>query len=697
MTASKSKQGMNTTTSSATKPTTAKPKAPATSAALSATKTPKSEVEEQHREAGALIDTMPYAELHDHGEIPIEWKQHPTQADTSYSAVEAGLSGIKGANPMCSARISLSEHMYSNPCVSSRGQVDIEPLADLIRNGHNTDAIDDTANSLLLNMWSEETAAKENVHIVRPSHDAWGIKKLVLMFSDDFLQTVYEMPWWHSKPEMRAAIEPILKVLNLSHEEDEEENVVVNDGADEPSSENGIGLPNNSKTSEKSNKKSKRIVRMLLASLPPGVTIPIHHDTGEWVRHTHRVHVPVITNEDKVLFRVGPTEQTMERIRVHPGHVFEMNNQAKHAVSNHWDNYRVHLILDYVDESFGTIQRIPLNPGERLLQTRRSIDRESDCGKRVPPTFCIIGAQKAGTTSLYDYMNQHPLIIRARRRETHCLDWRWNTKCVTTMARKEYCTKFFYAKELLKHPSLLTGDSTPSYLVSPDLVIPRMKECFPWIKMIVMLRNPIKRSHSQYAMVTSQDGTEQQLKIRGTEWLKKNFETVVKEDILAMKDIGLIPYWKIPNDKKDDEDAWFSGEVDYEIFEKFAGSPEEEKAWSEYQKGMPMMTGSHSLVARGMYELQIRQWFKHFDRDQFLVLKLEDMAVEGGVQRCVRRAFKHVGLPPDYRVQDVSPKNARSYNPMCDQTKALLERFYAPHNRRLEAILGEEWKNAWGY
>jgi hypothetical protein len=37
------------------------------------------------------------------------------------------------------------------------------------------------------------------------------------------------------------------------------------------------------------------------------------------------------------------------------------------------------------------------------------------------PHFIIIGAQKAGTTSLYDYLTQHPQILEATRKEVHFL------------------------------------------------------------------------------------------------------------------------------------------------------------------------------------------------------------------------------------------------------------------------------------
>jgi len=34
------------------------------------------------------------------------------------------------------------------------------------------------------------------------------------------------------------------------------------------------------------------------------------------------------------------------------------------------------------------------------------------------PNFLIIGAQKSGTTSLYEYLNQHPDILMSNKKET---------------------------------------------------------------------------------------------------------------------------------------------------------------------------------------------------------------------------------------------------------------------------------------
>ena len=102
-----------------------------------------------------------------------------------------------------------------------------------------------------------------------------------------------------------------------------------------------------------------QVVRCLLASMPPGIAIPPHHDTGSWVMNTHRIHVPIITSPDHVVFRVGPTKERMKRIRFSQGQIIELNNQSKHAVDNCWDQYRVHLIFDYIEPSF-PIQRIRL-------------------------------------------------------------------------------------------------------------------------------------------------------------------------------------------------------------------------------------------------------------------------------------------------------------------------------------------------
>ncbi|CAN0426482.1 unnamed protein product, partial [Discosporangium mesarthrocarpum] len=92
-----------------------------------------------------------------------------------------------------------------------------------------------------------------------------------------------------------------------------------------------------------------KVIRCLLASMPPGSVIPVHQDSGHWVCHSHRIHVPIITNCDEVSFTVGVEPLSMRRVLFDEGRVVELNNQAKHAVTNGWTQHRVHLILDYVE------------------------------------------------------------------------------------------------------------------------------------------------------------------------------------------------------------------------------------------------------------------------------------------------------------------------------------------------------------
>ena len=46
---------------------------------------------------------------------------------------------------------------------------------------------------------------------------------------------------------------------------------------------------------------------------------------------------------------MGTDVDHMRKAMMDEGRVVELNNQAKHAVTNGWSRSRVHLILDYVE------------------------------------------------------------------------------------------------------------------------------------------------------------------------------------------------------------------------------------------------------------------------------------------------------------------------------------------------------------
>jgi hypothetical protein len=201
------------------------------------------------------------------------------------------------------------------------------------------------------------------------------------------------------------------------------------------------------------------------------------------------------------------------------------------------------------------------------------------------------------------------------------------------------------------------------------------------MKFMVMLRDPVQRAHSHYAMVTSKDGTPAQIKARGIEWHSLTFGDVVWQDLHKMQDCGLLPYWNIER-----------GELDQDSFDAFVSSEEEKKAWYVYLQQIPLNTGSHSPVSRGLYELNLRPWFASFDKEDFLILNLDDM--KQNVQCTVQKVWQHLQLP-SYQVKDKTAMNTRSYGEMENDMEQYLRRFFEPHNRRLAVILGNEWNNVW--
>ncbi|HET6629132.1 MAG TPA: aspartyl/asparaginyl beta-hydroxylase domain-containing protein [Woeseiaceae bacterium] len=83
-------------------------------------------------------------------------------------------------------------------------------------------------------------------------------------------------------------------------------------------------------------------VRASLVRLNAGGQIAPHQDLNFSLAHSHRVHLPVITNEN-VLFTVGGETQHLRE-----GEVVEINNRRVHEVQNGGTDGRVHLILDFV-------------------------------------------------------------------------------------------------------------------------------------------------------------------------------------------------------------------------------------------------------------------------------------------------------------------------------------------------------------
>lgn len=116
------------------------------------------------------------------------------------------------------------------------------------------------------------------------------------------------------------------------------------------------------------------------------------------------------------------------------------------------------------------------------------------------PNFLIIGTRKAGTTSLYHYLHQHPEIYMTPEKGTRFFlydnEQTREEKKLPAKTLAEY-TKLFDGAEKKKAKAI--GEASPTYMYS-EQACQRIKETIPDVKLIASLRNPVDMTYSYYQM-----------------------------------------------------------------------------------------------------------------------------------------------------------------------------------------------------
>jgi hypothetical protein len=198
--------------------------------------------------------------------------------------------------------------------------------------------------------------------------------------------------------------------------------------------------------------------------------------------------------------------------------------------------------------------------------------------------FMLIGVQKAGTTALAHFLAEHPRIYLPAAKELHIFDdgdW----PGVQSVAQVNAA----YQLQMGDHAGQpLVGDATPSYLWLPG-VVEDIARYNPGMKLIVLLREPRARALSHYRMEVA----------RGKERLPL---------VLAL----LAEPWRLWRDRGN-RSRW---------------------APSRY----------HSYVSRSRYARQLRHLYRHFPREQVLVLRGEDLLRHHA--ETLDRAFGFLGVEP---------------------------------------------------
>ena len=111
---------------------------------------------------------------------------------------------------------------------------------------------------------------------------------------------------------------------------------------------------------------------------------------------------------------------------------------------------------------------------------------------RALPDFIIIGAQKCGTTTLFDLLEQHPLLAPSYKKEIHYFDGGLDPRIDTFKKGLSWYRGHFPLKS-----GKLTFEASPLYLFN-SLCAERIKRAVPDVKLIVLLRNPTDRAISHY-------------------------------------------------------------------------------------------------------------------------------------------------------------------------------------------------------
>jgi hypothetical protein len=261
--------------------------------------------------------------------------------------------------------------------------------------------------------------------------------------------------------------------------------------------------------------------------------------------------------------------------------------------------------------------------------------RRATASQRVLPDFLIIGTMKGGTTSLYDYVCQHPKILSAYRKEVHYFDMHYSKG--TQWYRANFPTRGEIAAA---GEAAQTGESTPYYLFHPAGPT-RLFNLLPHAKLVVVLRNPVDRAVSHYFHSV------------GTGMESRPIEQAFAEEASVV----------------DPEHNNLMRE-DYES--------DQHRMWS--------------YLSRGRYVDQLEGFLKLYRRDQLLVMQSEKLFADP--QSCVDQTTDFLGVDR-IRLPKVTVKNEGTYSkdgdPLKPELRLALQRHFEPYNARLGKLLGEDY------
>ena len=252
---------------------------------------------------------------------------------------------------------------------------------------------------------------------------------------------------------------------------------------------------------------------------------------------------------------------------------------------------------------------------------------------RVRPDFVIVGAQRCGTTSMFETLVRHPDVLRPfLRKGIHYFD--------KSYARGELWYRGHFPLVVTsrlrgRNHQVLTGESSPYYMFHP-LARQRLAADLPDVKLIVMLRDPVVRAYSGHSHE-----------------LARGFEDLPFAEALAAEPARL-----------QGERERLMAEPGYDSFH-----------WQH-----------HAYRTRGQYVEQLTALEQLVGRDRMCVVD------SGGFFRDPEPVFDHVreflGLAPCSGIV-FEQHNARQRSPLSEDLREELQEHFRPWDEQLERWWGQ--------
>lgn len=282
------------------------------------------------------------------------------------------------------------------------------------------------------------------------------------------------------------------------------------------------------------------------------------------------------------------------------------------------------------------------------------------------PAFLVPGAKYGGIFALTKLLDEHPQVRPPSKGpeiqfffEPNFQKYvKGNEKTTVMRARERLLAVNYPALDFQRAPGSISYDATSGYLFRSN-VLPRRLLCvLPWIKMVVVLRDPIERLYQHF------------LAMKYTYNLPHSLEKWIEIDMDLMRSSGLISNTTDAPNKMN--------------------AKAEDVAWYQYQH-----RAVEGPVGRSLYEIQLRQWFQALraigrdPKDSVLIVRAEEM-VENP-EREFRRILGFLELsdytPPSFGV--VSSLGKTRAHQMDGNIRKRLGDFFKPYQTRLEKLLAK--------